>query len=228
MKHFLIFLSIFILSSMNAICQLSINTDLKSLYVWRGIELGNSTNLQPALAYKYNNLNFGTRGVYMLANSSNTYSEIDFWLMYDVPLSTGTFSLIFTDLFFPYMNIKFFNMEGSGTGAHTLEAGIQYAGPRQVPLNVRAFVNVHNDPENSTYFEFEYPFNIDSILLTTFAGFSTKKSAVYRINNAGVIYVGLTATKILAITESFSIPISTSFIINPYLEQSFIVFGVVI
>ena len=226
MKRFLLLLLACTLFRVDSFGQLSVTTDIKSRYIWRGIDMGDSPNFQPGLTYKHGNLNLGVCGAYSFAGTGSVYAENDFWLVYDVPLSNGTVSFLCTDLFFPSAGRKFFNLKGDGTGAHTLEIGLQYVGPVQIPMAIRLYADAYNDPENSSYVEIAYPFTVDGISVISFLGFAGRQSVIYRTNGIGITNFGLTATKIVVVTESFTVPVSTSFIVNPSLEQSYVVFGV--
>jgi hypothetical protein len=62
-------------------------------------------------------------------------------------------------------------------------------------------------------------------LALTAAG-TTGASALYFTDGAGLTNVSLSATKAVPLTDAFSLPLSVSYIVNPYAEKSFLVFGV--
>lgn len=205
--------------------QVSVGADILSRYIWRGVDYGNSPSFQPTLALTIGNLRLGTWGAYSVAGSGTPFAEHDLWASFDIPTSVGTFSALYTDYYYPSAGLKYFNFEGEGTGAHTLEVGIAYAGPEAVPLTVKAYLNVHNDPDKSAYVELAYPVALESVGLNFFLGTSMGKSVWYGTQQAAIINVGITASKSVTVTESFSLPVSASFIVNPDLEQSYLIVG---
>lgn len=204
--------------------QLTVGADIKSRYVWRGIDFGNSPSFQPALTYKAGIFSVGIWGAYSFPGAT-VYAENDYWASVDIPTSSGTFSAIITDYTFPSSGIRLGNFDDNGAGAHTIEVGLQYAGPETLPIILRGYMNVHNDVDNSLYVETSYPFALDDITLAATLGASAYKSLAYGTNGFTLINISLTAIKTVAVTEKFSLPISTSFVLNPQLEQATIIFG---
>src|SRR6056297_1976031 len=77
--------------------SVSVNADLVSRYVWRGVDYGNSPAIQPGIEYANGNFAFGTWGSY--STSSNTGGlEADLYTSYSFGfgLSIGV-----TDYYFP-------------------------------------------------------------------------------------------------------------------------------
>ena len=91
-----------------------------------------------------------------------------------------------------------------------------------------ANVFVHNEPDNSVYIEASYPFSVQDVDLGVSMGIVPQKSDFYATNNFGVTVLGLSATKEIPITESFGLPVSVMYIVNPTpgVERSFLVFGI--
>ncbi len=212
----------------SAVCygQFTIGGSIKSRYIWRGIDLGNSPSLQPAITYQLGQFTAGIAGAYGFPDTGKGYAENAFLFSYAIPLSSGSLSLLCTDLYFPSYGANFFNTKGDGTGGHNVEIGLQYAGPESFPIITRAFIVVHNDPDNSAYFEFEYPFSIDNIVVNAIVGFAGNRSIIYKTNGIDLINIGFTAIKTIPIGATSSMFLSTSFIVNPRLEQSYLVFGI--
>lgn len=223
------FVSILILASTllapKAGAQVSVGADILSRYIWRGVDYGNSPSFQPSLALTIGTFKLGTWGAYSFAGTGTPFAEHDLWASWDIPTSVGTFSALYTDYYYPSAGLKYFNFEGEGTGAHTMEVGIAYTGPSNVPLTVKACLNVHNDPDKSVYLELAYPVALESVGLNFFLGTSAGKSVWYGTQQTAVINVGITASKSVTVTESFSLPVSASFIVNPDLEQSYLIVG---
>jgi hypothetical protein len=210
----------------NSLAQIEFGADLYSRYIWRGVDYGNSPSFQPALSFTAGGFTVGTWGAYSFAGEGNVFSEHDIFAQYSFETGAGTFGVIFTDYYYPSAGLEFFNYEGEGTGAHVLEAGLSYTGPGSFPIAISGFYNIHNDPDKSTYVQIGYPFQIESVELAFFAGASGGESAWYGTTKAALINVGFSASKEIKITDSFSLPVNAAYILNPDLEQSYLIFGI--
>jgi hypothetical protein len=145
---------------------------------------------------------------------------------------------VLTDYYLPYLGIKIFNFNDHDAvdadtdpdpGAHTLELGLSFTGPVHFPMTFSGYVNVYNDAGNNTYFQVDYPFTVGETGLTVFcgaAGGSKENPDVYNTEDFAVINVGVSADRDMKITESFSLPLSVAFILNPNEEISYLVAGV--
>ena len=218
---------VFLAAFPEATAQLQVNADIMSRYIWRGLDFGNSPSFQPALTVAVGNLRIGTWGAYSVgAQGGSAFAEHDLWASYSVQNAAGTFTAIYTDYYYPSAGLKYFDYGGKGSGAHTLEVGLGYALPEDVPLTLTGYVNVHNDPDNSVYLQANYLLRVDGVSLDIFAGFTASRGAWYAASNASMINIGVKATRSVVVTESFSIPVSAAFIINPHLEQSYLTLGI--
>ncbi|MFA6540650.1 MAG: hypothetical protein WCT99_03535 [Bacteroidota bacterium] len=196
--------------------QMKSGVDLYSRYIWRGTDYGNAASLQPALTYVSGDLSVGVWGAYALTGG---YSEADIWGSYAV----GPITLYVTDYYIPATPpaITFFNYSNKG-GAHVVEVGAGYTGPESFPLSLSGYVNVLNDANNSVYITASYPI-ITNLGLTV--GMTPAKS-IYGTTKAGLIGVGLTTSKTIKVTEDFSIPFNAQYIMNPYSESAYLIFGI--
>ncbi len=221
-----IILSIIFFITCNTIsAQANLGVDVYSRYIWRGLDFGNSSSVQPSVSFEYKNFSAGIWGAYSLDNSASPYSEADFWLSYSFNTSFGNVSLIYTDYFFPDAGLKYFNYENKGTGAHTLEAGIAYTGKESFPITISYYHNFYNDIDNSSYLELSYPFEFENTSLSIFAGASLSNSLLYATSKAELINTGFSMTKKIRITEEFVLPVKASYILNPALEASYFIVG---
>ena len=85
-----------------------------------------------------------------------------------------------------------------------------------------------NDPGNNMYFEFGYPFTISEIDFGLVVGGTTGSEdnpGYYGSDEFALINVGISASKEVKITEDFSLPLSSSFIVNPKADIAYMVFG---
>ena len=220
--------------------KLSVTTgvDIYNRYVWRGLDFANAPSLQPSLAVSFGSLELGAWGAYTLSNEASDSDEIDFWLSYARSLENGvSFSLIATDYYFPNAGIDFFNFNNYDAvrndsipdpGAHTVELGLSVTGPESFPMTISGYFNVHNDAGSNTYFQVDWPVKTDGIDLTFFlgaAGGSEDNPGYYGVDEIGVINLGINAAREINISESFSIPLNVSFIVNPEAEISYLLAG---
>lgn len=138
----------------------------------------------------------------------------------------GNYSVALTDYYYPSDGLRFFNYRGGNEGAHTLEVSLIYGGTQKLPLNLMASVNVYNDTSNSFYLELSHSFEVGEVSVNAFVGGAVGESAWYEVADKGfrLINAGLTFSRTLVLSSTFSLPVSVSVGINPYSERSFLVF----
>jgi hypothetical protein len=204
--------------------QVKFGLDAYSHYVWRGVDFS-AQSLQPSITYTTGGLSVGAWASY---STTNSYSENDLWASYAV----GPVTVYLTDYYIPSLATKGFFDYGE-YGSHTLEGGLGITLPGNYPLTIAGYVNFRGEVNalgekaNSTYIQASYPFTVDSVTsLSVFAGATTSDSYYYGTSKASFINVGLTFSKTIKVTESFSLPVNASYIINPSLEKTYLVFGV--
>ncbi|MCX7985206.1 MAG: hypothetical protein N3A63_09930 [Bacteroidetes bacterium] len=206
--------------------QLMINGAFHSRYIWRGIECGNSPTFFPSMTYTTGNFSMGIVGAYGLSNSTTAYSENDFWVEYRIPFKDGTLSFLCTDLYFPYLGKKFFDFTSTGNGAHTIELGIQYTMRVPLLLTLRAFRTVYNDPQYSSYIEAEFVAPIGTGDIRISSGCSLNSSTLYGTSKASLLHISIGTMRTIEVTPAFPLQLSVSWIINTYVEQSYVVIGI--
>lgn len=216
--------------------SLTVGADVVSRYIWRGLNVNDAVNIQPALTLSVSGFSVGFWGSYSLSNdtSSNTFGqEVDTWLGYTYAFENGmSIGAIVTDYYFPNAGIKWGNFNNyddpAGPGAHTIETGLLLKGPNSFPLSLSGYILVYNNAGNNTYFQMDYPVTVADVPLNFFigaAGGSEDDPGYYGTETFNVINVGVKATKSVKITENYSLPISVTFLINPRTEISYLVFG---
>lgn len=217
-----------------------IGADLYSRYIWRGVDIGGyAPSIQPALTLSYTGFQFGVWGAFPLSNQASQFDEIDFWLGYTYEFENyASISTSLNDYYFPNAGIKMFNfnnydaVDANGDpdpGAHTLEFGLSFTGPVHFPMTFSGYVNVYNDAGHNTYFQVDYPFAVGATGLTVFCGAtggSKENPSYYNTRDFTLINVGISAQRSMKITESYSLPLVVSFILNPNEEISYFVVGV--
>lgn len=204
-----------------------LGTDLVNRYVWRGQSLSNTPSIQPYTEISFNNLTLGSWGSYSFGQQE--MQEVDLYLSY------GTNFLTFTlnDYFNPtdtYDVHHYFDLD-KNTTLHVLEAIVEVADIPNVPVTLSAGVMFYGCDldENgkslySTYVEVAYPFSINETELNLFVG-ATPAAGFYN-DKAGIVNAGLGMSKEISITESYSLPLSGSFIVDPSKGNVFLVVGV--
>jgi hypothetical protein len=233
MKHLSHSLLLLLLLTSAATAQFKFGGDLYSRYIWRGVDYGNAPSFQPAVTYTAGGLSIGTWAAYSIGSSkvdtatgaATVFAEHDLWASYSIPTESGTFALLYTDYYYPSAGLKYFDFKGTG-GAHVLEVGGSYTGMESFPITIAAYYNFHNDVDNSIYVQASYPFTIEAGTLTAFVAGTPAKSAWYVSTDAAIINAGITLTKTVKVSETFSLPVTASYILNPHVEQSYLILGV--
>lgn len=217
-KIILVFVAILSISTMNAQekskASFDIGVDFSSRYVWRGLEFSDSPAMQPYAEYNSGNFTLGIWASYETGGQV-VGQEFDFYASYAI----GAVSLGFTDYAFPVdgMSDGYFEMKN-----HIGEATISFDGVDKFPLTLMLGVNVYNDDENSVYTEIGYPFKIGKTELSAFVGAGNEIYSVdgdYALTN-----FGLSASKDIKMTDTFSLGVSASAIFNPDTEDAYLVF----
>jgi len=203
--------------------QTSVGVDIYSRYIFRGSDYGDALSFQPSLSYAVGDLSIGIWGAY---SDAGKYSEADIWASY----SFGPITTIITDYYIPSAppTIPFFNYSPKGSGAHIVEIGIGYVGQESMPLSVTGFVNVFGDTLKSMYVQASYVVleNLSLTLgLTPKKGIYTLSSSLNANSSAGLVSVGFIGSKTIKVTEDFSIPFNVQYIMNPYAESAYLIFG---
>lgn len=213
--------------------EISTGADLMSRYVWRGIDIGSNPSIQPTLALDYSGFELGVWGAYAISSNVSGNDEIDTWLSYSHNISTDvSVTAILTDYYFPNAGVKWGNFndydDPDGGGAHLLEAGIGLTGPESFPISFFGYMNIYNDAGNNTYFQLNYATAVKETSLDLFVGAtggSEDNPDYYGSSELNIINIGVTANRDIKISEDFSLPISVSFIMNPRVEMTYLLFG---
>ena len=205
----------------------SLGADIMSRYIWRGTDFGESASIQPALSFSAGGFEIGAWASYAISPVAADVNENDLWAGYTVETeNAGSFSFGVTDYYFPSPGgTGFFDYSGDGEGAHWIEPYASYTGPDSFPLTLFGAMFVHNDPDNSLYLEASLPVKVDGVMLGLTAGAVGGESAFYGTDGFAVVNLGLAATKDLKLNESFALPVSIAYILNPDTERSFLVLG---
>lgn len=218
-----------------------VTADLVSHYVWRGsMATGSPTpNFQPTLAFIKGKFEIGVWGS---TDFTGSYKELDPY----VSFTTGHLKLAFTDYDWNFDQADYFNYTNSETG-HRFEGTIGFTGSEKIPVSVTwntMFYGLDKKADDSTsqaystYIELGYTKGAASIFfgftpwesyynnygVTVFDSTATKKTF-------SIVNIGASVTRALKISETYSLPIKATLVINPsatYNRKDFIhlVFGI--
>lgn len=210
--------------------EFGIGADMVSRYVWRGTDFGQSPSIQPTMSYANGGFEAGFWGAYQLGRTDPNVlpaDELDFYAGYSFDIGSSSLGFVVTDYYFPNAGGRFGDLKDDGKGSHIVELGAAYTGPDSFPLLLSAFVNVYNDPDNSSYFELGYSTAYKEVGIDLFAGASPGgDNQFYGNDKFALINVGISLSKEIKITDDFSLPIFASYIINPNEDNVHYVFGI--
>ena len=197
----------------------SVGGDLVSSYLWRGTKFGSGPAIQPYLELGLGNFTIGGWGSYCF--TTNEAPEADLYLSYgfDFGLSVGL-----TDYYFPGTPYFDYSKE---SGAHAFEVNLGYEiGGLSIGANY--FINEAGGAGTEggdMYFELGYAFEHFGVFVGGGNGWHTVEADADE-SDFMVCNIGITASREIPITESFSLPISGSLILNPDTEQFHVVVGI--
>lgn len=189
----------------------STGVDLYSSYVWRGVQFG-GPSIQPTVEFSKGGFAVGAWGSADFAG----YMEMDLYMSYgfDFGLSVGL-----TDYYYPGLEYFDFSEE---TGAHGLEVNLGYeVGGFSLAANY--MLNKAGGAATAgsdKYFELGYAFKSVNVFAGAGDGWHTPDGEF------GIVNLGIGTSKEIKLTDSFSLPLSGSVILNPTTEQFFIVVGI--
>lgn len=200
-----------------------INADFVSSSIWRGMKCRDAS-VEPTLGFTVGGFTVYAWGSTEFKSNSN---EIDLYLDYEYKgLKVGIGDYFSQDGEQP----GFFDYKSHST-FHTIEFYAGYTFSEKFPLSLTwNTIFAGNDyKENgkraySTYIEAAYPFTIKGVDLKAEVGFTPWEgdySDKFNVTN-----IGLSASKVIKITDAFSLPISAKLIANPFEDKLYFVFGV--
>lgn len=221
------FMTIWIISNAQKNSNFHMELSAQSKYMWRGIEYGTSPVLFPAISYAHNGFYIYGMGGYA---TDGSHQEVDLGISY----TFNDFVFSINDYYYPTtvgQSDKYFNFKGNETG-HWFEGCIQYS-PHKLPIWILLssyFAGADKNPTTeknawSSYAEIggHYDFDDDNILSLAI-GAALNKS-FYNDYNHGFSICNIE----LKYAHDFSfnkitVPLSVSYIVNPYKEKSFVTF----
>jgi hypothetical protein len=208
--------------------------DVVNRYIWRGSDFGSAAAIQPGLSYSNGGFTIGSWGSYSLSPNASGSDELDLYASYAFETGSGTFSVGVTDYYFPGAGGDFFNYDSAEDGGrHTIEPNVSYSGPESFPISLYASVFAYGEfaAENSIWLEASYPFSVQDVDLSiAIGGTPSDEGGNFGVaggdSDTGITKLSVSASKSVEITDEFSLPLMASYYVNPYVAQSFFVFGI--
>jgi hypothetical protein len=191
--------------------KFNVNADLFTNYIWRGTKLGTGPSLQPSVKFASGGLTIGVWGAF----DARGYSEADPYISYSFPFGL---SLGMTDYYLPDLPL-FETSETDGSHALELNGGFSKGG---FSLSANYIINEAGGIASAggdKYFQVGYAFSNLSLFAGAGDGWHTSDGK-FNICN-----VGIGTSKVLQITEKFSIPLIGQVIFNPDREKLYVVAG---
>lgn len=208
--------------------SLTLNADIVSRYVWRGLLYSPNPNIQPTVTYSIGGFSAGFWGSYAIASN---WAEVDIFLSYTI----GAFSITLNDYYVEDeadLSINNYFHWKNETTPHSLEGSLAFGGTESFPLSISASTFFYGLDDNdsdgtkdmSTYIELGYPTKIGGTDVSFFLG-GTPKKGLYG-HKAGVVNAGFGISKEIKLTDHFSLPTSSSIVVNPLAKDIFFVFSI--
>lgn len=206
--------------------ETTISSDFVNEYIWRGQDLGN-VSIQPtaAIAYKGASLTgWGNVGI----DKTDT-KEFDLTAAYAV----SGFNIGITDYWFNNNGQdeknRYFMYKAHSTN-HVFEGNIGY---NFGPVALQWYTNfAGNDGVKSngkraysSYCELSAPFKLGGADWTATLGASPWETTSYGNSDFAIVNASVKATKTIAITPSFSVPIFAQVATNPCSQKAYLVIG---
>ncbi|MBN2775814.1 MAG: hypothetical protein JXR31_16280 [Prolixibacteraceae bacterium] len=197
--------------SFGANAQFDTGVDIYSSYVWRGTKFGSGPAMQPWLEYSKGGFSIGAWGSYCF--TSNEAMEADLYASYGFDLGeSSSLNFTVTDYYFP--ESEYFD------GASHFFEPMANLGLGSFSFTAAYMLGAEETDVSDMYFE--AGLSLGSFDLTLGAG-----DGAYTVDgDFGICNIGLSTSKEISITDSFSIPVSGAVILNPSSEVFHIVVGI--
>ena len=215
---------LFILISFPSFSQIDIGADFVSRYLWRGQLLANGPAIQPSISYTKGFFEVGGWGSYGFAEGFDG-TEADIYTTFTI----GPVSLTITDYYFPSDSAganfdNYFDFDEETT-RHVFEGMIGFSKDDN-PISVNLAYDFYgDDSDNSFYVNIKYALNDETeFFIEGGNGWYTVDDVVGE-DAFGIVGIGLTHTKEIKISDSFSLPLFGTISINPQSEKLFLIFG---
>lgn len=227
-SFFLLFIALFCATAgAQNISNFHMALSAQSKYMWRGIEYGTAPVLFPTLSFQDNRIYVYAMGGYAIDGS---HQEVDLGISYTI----SGFTISVNDYYYPTtvgQNDQYFNFKGKETG-HWIEGCLQYS-PDKLPiwcLVSTYFAGADKNKESgnqawSSYAEIGgyYTFNEENTLSLAVGATFNKSFYNDYAHNFSICNIELKYSHDFSFNK-ITIPVSVSYIINPFREKSYVTF----
>jgi len=209
--------------------SLSIGADFQSRYIWRGLELGGSSaSAQPSLEFSSGNFSIGAWAAYSLGGV-NPSQETDLYM--SLALSEST-TITLTDYYFPQDGVSNNYFSYGGNTGHVYEFMLSFSSLFKSPLGFTVATNFAGADKNgtkqsyATYLELNYSKTINDISYSLVAGgVVSDNGGYYLTDGSGLINLGISASKEIKLSNTYSLPVNAALTFNPNQENIYLTFG---
>lgn len=185
--------------------------DFYSNYIFRGTQFGVGPSVQPNVKYINGGFTAGVWGAFDAVG----YAEADPYISWSFPFGL---SLGITDYYFPGLELFDISAE-TGSQAFEINAGFTKGG---LSLSANYVINEAGGAASDggdTYFQAAYAFTSFSLFAGAGNGWNTSDGG-FNLCNAGI-----STSREIRLSDTFSIPVSGQVILNPDREQLYVVVG---
>ena len=195
---------------------------VQSRHIWRGTKLGTAPAFEPSVTFSGGRFSFN---FWASVTPNNSYSEIDL-----VPAwQFNHFQLTVFDYYNPVVgeNNNYLNFQ-EGKNRHSLELSIDNYSVEKPRFKwmIGTFLSGDRNKETgkslySTYIEFKYSFTAWSIDAEPFVGMTPLRG--FYADHPALINSGISFSKAIGLSSRLSVPLTMSFLYNPYQNKSYVV-----
>ena len=208
-----------------------LTTDLTNIYIWRGQRLA-GVSIQPVAGFKWRGFNLFAWGNAQLtppANEPTEKYEIDIFLKYQL---TKRFSIGLKDVYTNTRGEGFFAYGPIGHASHGVEAVLFYdwkyfTTEWTTTILGHDGVNKKGERSYSSYFLASVPFRISHVDFSAIVGVVPYYTSRYDDDSSGFHFnmLSLKASYDIPLSERYTLPVYTQFMVNPSSEQAYFQVG---
>lgn len=192
--------------------------DIYSSYIWRGLKFGTGAAFQPSVDFTAGGFTIGAWGSFSTGDTEA--AEADLYASYGIDLGeNAALSLTVTDYYFP--GSAYFE-----STSHFIEPMVSL-GLGNLSLSAAyMFYESAANGSGDIYLQAGYAAGPVSLTLGGGNGQYSFEDGEDEEDKFAISNIGIGTSKEIKITDSFSLPISGSIILNPSTEQFFVVVGI--
>ena len=231
MKHILLYTTSLLMAAMLLVPaetaraqDLSVDAgmNLTSRFIYRGVELGNAPQVQARIGINSGAFSLYGWGSHTLGLDDGAYKEVKFWANYTLDLGSFTLTPQIENHFDAFSDL--FDFE-ENTSTHVVQTSLRLAGKGDAAPDL--FIGYAFGPpvEGTIYIEAGYRFTSGAYGMRAFISSQYSDGPGFvdlGYNDTLVInQIGISASRTLNLTESFSLPLGISMVVNPRTERIF-------